>query len=191
MKIEYEATFTDVNVESIKKRLIDNGAKLVHKRFLQKRIVFHLPKGNEIDGGWVRVRQEAHGVTVSLKVISGDKIEDQKEVCIQTNSFDESATLLRSIGCREKAYQENYRELWRMGGVDVVIDEWPFLDPYIEIEGGSERLVIDVAKKLKLDYSQAIFGSVDNIYSRKYKISHATINDNTPRIVFGTKNPFV
>jgi len=191
VKIEYEATFTDVNVESIKKRLIDNGAKLVHKRFLQKRIVFHLPKGNEIDGGWVRVRQEAHGVTVSLKVISGDKIEDQKEVCIQTNSFDESATLLRSIGCREKAYQENYRELWRMGGVDVVIDEWPFLDPYIEIEGGSERLVIDVAKKLKLDYSQAIFGSVDNIYSRKYKISHATINDNTPRIVFGTKNPFV
>lgn len=191
MNIEYEATFTDVNKLDTKKRLEKVGAKLIKKRFLQKRAVFHLPKGNEINGGWLRVRDEAGRITLSLKVVDGSEIDNQRETCLEVDNFDNAINLLESIGCKQKAFQESYRELWRVDGVDVTIDEWPFLEPYVEIEGKSEKEVRSIAKMLGFNYSKAVFGSVDVIYAKKYRISRDIVNNLTPKIVFNMKNPFL
>lgn len=191
MNIEYEATFTNVNQADIKKRLEKVGAKLIKKRFLQKRVAFHLPKSNEVDGGWIRVRDESDKVTMSLKIVDGNKIHNQKEICIEVDNFDNAINLLESIGCKQKAFQENYRELWMLHNTEITIDEWPFLEPYVEIEGKSEKEVRSIAKKLGFDYSKAVFGSVDVIYAKKYGISQDIINNHTPKIIFDMKNPFV
>lgn len=191
MNIEYEATFTNVNQADIKKRLEKVGAKLIKKRFLQKRAVFHLPKGNEINGGWLRVRDEAGKITLSLKVVNGRKIHNQRETCLEVDSFNDAINLLESIGCKQKAFQENFRELWMLHNTEITIDEWPFLEPYVEIEGKSEKEVRSIAKKLGFDYSKAIFGSVDVLYAKKYGISQDVINNQTPKIVFNMKNPFI
>jgi hypothetical protein len=36
---------------------------------------------------------------------------------------------------REKSYQETYREVWEMNNeIEIMIDEWPGMSPFIEIE---------------------------------------------------------
>ena len=191
METEYEATFTNIDKQDIRERLKKIKGKLIRPEFLQKRIVFNLPKGNEIKGGWARVRDEGDKITMSLKVVDGTGIESQKEICLKIDSLEKAEEFLTILGCEKKAYQENKRELWKIAGVEVTIDEWPFLEPFVEIEGESEESVKNVAKKLGFDYQKALFCSIDTLYSNKYNLSEDIINNQTPKIVFGMENPFV
>lgn len=191
MNIEYEATFIPVEKADIRARLQAAGATLVRPEYMQRRTVFHLPKGHEIEHGWLRVRDEGDKVTMSLKVVDGDKITDQKEVCITVSDYQESILLLEKIGCRFKAFQESKRELWTLDGVEITIDEWPFLDPFIEVEGKSENEVKSVSEKIGFDWDRAKFCAIGKLYKEKYGVSLDEINNNTPRIVFGEKNPFI
>ena len=150
-----------------------------------------MPKGHEIKGGWLRVRDEGDKITMSLKVVDGASIENQKETQLVVDNFDSAVSLLESIGCENKAYQETKRELWEVDGVEVTIDEWPFLEPFVEIEGKSEEDVKGVSEKLGFDYSQAKFGAVDTLYAERYGITEDQINNHTPKILFEGKNPFI
>jgi adenylate cyclase class 2 len=191
MQIEYEATFIDIDKEAIRKKLTQAGAELVRPEFMQKRITFNLPAGHEIEGGWLRVRDEGDKITMTLKVIDGNKIEDQKETTIKVDDLNQAAQLLSKIGCRQKSYQETKREIWELDGVEIMIDEWPYLEPFVEIEGKSEQAVRTVAEKLGFDYSKALFCPTTTIYSLKYDLAEAVINNEIPRITFDEKNPFI
>ena len=74
------------------------------------------------------------------------------------------AEILTLIGMAEIRYQENYREEWHWGEIAVDFDTWPGLPTFVEIEGPHEASVRQAAVALGLDYSQARFGSVDEIY---------------------------
>ncbi len=78
-----------------------------------------------------------------------------------------------------------------MNGVEITIDEWPYLEPFVEIEGPNETAVRQVAEKLGFDWPQAKFCAVGTLYSEKYGLSLDRINNHTPRIVFNEKNPFI
>ena len=190
MDIEYEATFIDVNKDDIRKRLKVAGARLIRPEYLQRRIPFHLPKEKKKDGRWLRVRDEGYKITLSLKIIDGEKIHNQKELCLEVSSFDDAVNLLKLIGCEPKSYQETKRELWKMNDVEITIDEWPFLEPFVEVEGKSEEAVKSVSEKLGFDYSKALFCAVGKIYQMKYNIDSDEINS-LEKLVFEMKNPFI
>ena len=190
MKIEYEATFTNVDKNAVRSRLKNAGATLVRPEFLQKRIPFHLPKEKRSEDAWLRVRDEGDKITLSLKIVDGDKIEDQKELCLEVSSFDDAVALLESIGCEPKAYQETKRELWKLDDVEITIDEWPFLEPYVEVEGKSEAVVKEVTQQLGFDYLLAKFCAADSLYQDKYGLSLDTIN-HIAELKFDIKNPFL
>ncbi len=167
MQIEYEATFTNIDKDNIRKQLLQAGAQLVRKEFLQKRVVFSLPSGQEIEGAWLRVRDEGDKITMSFKIVDGDKIINQRETKLVVDSFAEARDFLLGIGCREKAYQESKRELWKIDEVEITIDEWPFLEPFVEVEGSSEIEIKNISEKIGFDYNQAKFCSVDTLYQEK------------------------
>jgi len=191
MEIEYEATFININKDEFRVKLAKVGGKLLKPEFLQKRVVFNLPKGHEIKGGWLRVRDEGDKITMSLKVVDGNKIENQKETCLEVDNFDNAISFLASIGCIKKGYQESKRELWLIDGAEVTIDEWPFLEPYLEIEAKSEKDVKNVVKKLGLNYANAMFCAVDTIYSKKYNLPEDVIDNKISEIIFDMENPFI
>lgn len=190
MDIEYEATFTNIDKNEMRTKLKKAGAKLIRPEFLQKRIVFHLPKGCKIKNGWLRIRDEGNKITMTLKVVDGMRIRDQKEINLEVSDFEKANQFLTILGCKKKAYQENKRELWELDSVEITIDEWPFLESILEIEGKSEKAVKSVCKKLELNYSKALFCAIGAIYSKKYGISEDIINNKTPKIIFKMKNPF-
>jgi adenylate cyclase class 2 len=191
MNIEYEATFPNINEDDIRARLKNTGATLIKSKFLMKRIVFELPVGHEIPGGWLRVRDEGDKITMSLKIVDGDKIESQKEICLKIDDFNEGVKFLEAIGAERKAYQESYREFWLLDEVEVTIDEWPYLEPYVEVEAKSEEEVRRVSEKLGFNYSQALFCSVDTLYNKKYGTPLEIINHHTKIITFNDPNPFL
>ncbi len=191
MHIEYEATFENVDKDAIRAKLKEAGATLVRPEFVQKRVVFNLPKGHEIPGGWLRVRNEGDKVTMSLKVVNGDKIEDQKEICLTVDDVDNAVEFLTAIGAERKAYQETKRELWRLDGTEITIDEWPFLEPFVEVEGPDEATVRAASEKAGFDYATALFCSVDTLYARKYGFEEDVFNNQSSLVVFDMENPFI
>jgi adenylate cyclase class 2 len=191
MQIEFEATYTNVDKERVRNILKAAGATLTREEFLQKRSVFRLPVGNDIQGGWLRVRDEGDKITMSLKVVDGAGITDQREVCLTVDDYQQAEVLLQTLGCNRKAYQETKREAWVLDGVDVTIDTWPFLEPFVEVEGQSEEVVKVVSEKLGFNWGEAKFCAVDVLYAEKYGVSTEVINNHTPKIIFDMDNPFL
>ena len=190
MEIEYEATFPNINKDIIRNKLQEAGATLLRLEYTQRRRVYHLPVGHEIAGGWVRVRDEGDKIMITLKVVDGEKIENQKEINIKVDNFESACELVKTLGCREKAYQVTKRELWGVDGVEVTIDEWPFLEPFVEVKGKSEEEVKAVSEKLGFDYSLALFCAVGTLYANKYGITEDVINNQTAILDFDGENPF-
>ncbi len=190
METEYEATFLDINKDEIRQRLYKEGAKLIKPEFLQKRVVFNLPE-NLRGRNWVRVRDEEDKITMTFKSIDGNKIESQKEINLTIDDFKKGIDFLETIGCQRKSYQETKREIWSLNNVEICIDEWPFLEPFVEVEGKSEKEVKAVSEKIGFDYSKAWFCAVGLIYSKRYNIPIEIISNETPKIVFNMENPFL
>ena len=88
---------------------------------------------------------------------------------------------------KEKAYQESYREIWTINDeIEFMIDEWPWLSPFVEIEWKNEDLVKKYSNLLQFNYEEWIFWAVDEIYFKELWIER-NITNNTRVITF--KNP--
>ncbi len=181
---EIEAKFLNINKDSIRNKLIEIGATLVRPEFDQKRINFQLPQEKRSDHKWLRVRDEGDKITLSLKAILGEGIFDQREISLKIDNFDSGVRLLESIGCLKKGFTFTRRELWKLLDTEITIDTWPFFEPFIEIEGLSEKSVEKVASKLGLNFQEAVFGSVGSLYQNKYNISLDEIENEVGDIAF-------
>ncbi|MBM4177237.1 CYTH domain-containing protein [Candidatus Gribaldobacteria bacterium] len=197
MQTEYEATFLNIDKDKMRDKLKELGAVLVKPEVLMKRYVFNLPQEKYKNRGWARVRDEGDKITMSFKTVNFEgvgKIDDQKEICLKIDNFENGVEFLKLLGCQEKAFQESKREVWQLHRVEICLDEWPFLEPFIEIEGLNESEVKIVSEKLGFNYKEALFCAVGTIYAKKYGkygLDEMKINNQTPRIVFEMKNPFL
>jgi len=191
MKIEYEATFPNINKDEIRERLKKAGAVLVRPEFLQKRYAVDPLDITNKKRGWIRIRDEGDKITLTHKSVEGNGIDSVKEHTLIVNNFEDAKIFLEAIGCKTKSYQETKREIWNLGEVEICLDEWPFLEPFVEIEADSEDLVKKASKELGFDYKKASFGPVSVLYSMKYNIPQRVINMEIPKITFEDKNPFI
>jgi len=192
MKIEYEATFLDIHVSDFKNKLLEAGAFLVSPEFLQRRVTLELPSEKRDANTWLRVRDEGGKITLTLKSVDGKTITGQKEILVTVSDFNETVSLLQSIGCEKKSYQESKREMWKLDDVEITLDTWPFLDTYVEIEGPNESAVQQVSGKLGLNYSEAVFDTVNAIYKSKYgKTLDELDSEILKHFTFDIKNPFI
>ncbi|MFJ6349137.1 class IV adenylate cyclase [Streptomyces sp. NPDC092046] len=163
MKHEYEAKFLNVNVNALQDKLTSLGATRALPRTLLTRKIF---ENDALDGGaWLRLRDEGTRSTLTLKqVTDSTTIDGTTEIETEVTDLHAMADILRRLGLTEVRYQENYREEWRLGEVAFDFDTWPDLPTFVEIEGPDEASVRQAADLLDLDYTEARFGSVDEIY---------------------------
>ncbi|MFG3384550.1 class IV adenylate cyclase [Streptomyces sp. NPDC047999] len=163
MKHEYEAKFLNVDVTALQDKLTALGATQAFPRTLLTRKIF---ENDALDGGaWLRLRDEGTRSTLTLKqVTDATTIDGTTEIETEVADLHAMADILRRLGLTEVRYQENYREEWRLGEIAFDFDTWPDLPTFVEIEGPDEASVRQAAGLLDLDYSEARFGSVDEIY---------------------------
>ena len=164
MKNEYEATFLQVDHAKLRERVKSLGGVLKKKRTLCSRLIFE-NDSTRSNNAWVRLRDEGDKISLTLKQVSNqDSIDGTKEIEFDVSDLEMAKELLNSIGLEQKRYQQNYREEWSLDDVLIDMDEWPELEPYVEIEGNSKEDVRRVSEKLGFKWDDAVFGSVDKIY---------------------------
>ena len=186
MKNEIEAQFLEINKDEMREKLKTLGALCTKPEVLMKRTVF-----NTGPGSFARVRNEGQGkVVMTYKNVEDDNsILGTKEVNLEIDNYENGVLFLKGCGLETKAEQETYREMWKLGDVEICIDTWPWIPTFMEIEGPSEEAVWDVAAKLGLDKSTAKFGSVDTTYQYYYGVDPDEVNYHTPKINFEMEPP--
>lgn len=184
---EIEAKFTKVDPDEIRGKLRSIGAACIHPERLMRRVTFDLAdRSLHADGAWLRVRDEGDRITLSYKRHSGRGIHDVEDITVTVDDFDQSVTLLERIGMVRKSYQETRRETWRLGEVEVTIDWWPWIEPFVEVEGPSENAVRLATKQLGFDWSTAVFGGVAPVYMDAFDVTEDFINQ-WPEYRFGPR----
>jgi adenylate cyclase class 2 len=184
MKTEIEAKFLDIDIETMRNKLKSLGASCVYPEAVIRQKIFDYPDfrlhGNS---SWLRLREENGRTILAFKKWESEGIHGMKEVEASVGSFEEMEQLLYSIGMVLKSNQEKKRELWKLDGVEFMIDTWPWIPTFIEIEGGSEEEVREAAAKLNFNWAEAYFGGAARIYNRYFDIGYEKI-DRCPEILF-------
>lgn len=184
MDKELEAKYFIEDKDFIRKRLENIGLKLIKPEFLMRRKTFDAG----IKGKWIRIRDEGDRTTITFKHIAGATIDDVFEKETTVGSFDIASEIVNQTDFKEKSFQENYREIWQNKEVEIVIDTWPYLQPYIEIEAKNIEIIRRYSKLLGFDLSKnAFFGSVDILYREQYRIPIEEFLK-IPKIVFNDRN---
>lgn len=188
MKTEIEVKFVDVDISEIQRRLRQAGAHCEHPMRLMRRQVFYLVDRNM--DAYVRVRDEGDKATMTYKQFDEIGLHGAKEVEVVVSHFEDARSILQNSGLIPKSYQETKRETWKLGEVEVVIDEWPWLRPFIEIEGDSEQAVRDTAAALGFSWDDAVFGAATEAYRQQYTdLPPDFIMDDVPEIRFDAPLP--
>jgi adenylate cyclase class 2 len=188
MKTEIEGKFLNVDFDQLRQKLTSVGAIQLQPMRLMRRSIVETPE-LEAKNAFLRVRDEGDKVTLTYKQVDEDSLTGVKEIEVTASSFDDTVALLRQVGLTAKSFQESRRETWQWGDVEVVLDEWPWLNPYIEIEGESEADVKVAAQRLGFDWSEAVFGRVTSAYQVQYPNGDASKLVSIPRVAFGEPIP--
>jgi adenylate cyclase, class 2 len=183
MKNEFEAKFLCVNKERTRASFKAAGFQLKTPECTMRRKTFDLSSIAPGRNKWGRVRQEADRVTMTVKEVLGSSINDTYEVEITVNDFDAATAFLEACNIPAKSLQENMREVWVRADIEVTIDTWPGLNPFVEIEGESEHMVRVAASELGFDFEESVFGGIDVVYEKELGIPPATLN-RLPQIAF-------
>lgn len=171
MKTEIEVKFTDVDIDDVRTRLKEAGAHLEHPMRDMKRALIEEAHHVE-EHSFLRIRDEGDRVTLTYKRHPKNDedatIDSAREIETTVGDFNATVAIFEASNWHPTTYQESRRETWILDGAEVVIDEWPWINPYIEIEAETEVIVKSVAVQLGFDWNDAVFGSVDVIYHRDY-----------------------
>lgn len=170
MNTEIEVKFLRVDPEELRKKLQAIGADCQQPMRLMHRAMIDYPDlrlKNE-HNAFIRVRDEGDKVSLTYKEFSAYSVDGAKEIETSVGSFEETIKLFERIGLVVRSLQESKRETWQLEGTEIVIDQWPWLDPYIEIEGASEADIRNIAARLDLQWEDAVFGSIMVAYRAQY-----------------------
>ncbi len=189
MKTEIEVKFVGIDIAAMRAKLEAAGAVLEQPLRLMRRQVFYLVDGDK--DAYVRVRDEGDKATMTFKRFESEGgLHGAKEIEVVVSDFGDAKDILKSSGLVPKSYQETRRETWTLGDAEVVIDEWPWLEPFIEIEGKSEEAVRAAAAALGFDWNDAVFGAVTQAYRAQYaNLPPDFIMDDVPEIKFDAPLP--
>ena len=173
MKTEFEARILDIDIGSIIKTLVRLGAKKVSDNLMKRFVYDVIPRRKD---SWIRLRFDGNKTTLTVKEMHSDKIDGTRENEIMVDDFDKTNLLLEKLGYFNKGYQENRRIRYELDGVEIDLDFWPMIPPYMEIEGKSVAEVEAVIRQLGFSPSQATSIGVLDVF-KKYGIDLESIKE--------------
>lgn len=163
---EFETKVLDIDVDSVRNTL----AKLNAKEFpevLLKRWVFIIAE-NE----WIRLRTDGSKTTLTFKKKIGSGVSETEEIEATVSDFRETAAIFSRLSFKESYYQENKRIVYTLDDSQFMIDTWPGIPSYLEVEANSEENVIKGLQMLHLSGLDVGNLSVKDVYVRYGKNLH-------------------
>ena len=175
MQQEIEAKFLHQDIEEVRKKIEAAGGHLTQKLVDVKRVNLDYPDyALDKKRAWLRVRDNGNGkvvITYKQKNAKNVAIDGVTEIEVDVAEYEQAVQIFQAIGLIEKAVQHTKREIWELDGCEIMIDIWPWVDPYIEVEAPSEAVVRATAEKLGYDWNDAKFGDVGVVYFDEYDMT--------------------
>ncbi|MFY9228286.1 MAG: class IV adenylate cyclase [Candidatus Microsaccharimonas sp.] len=170
MKTEIEVKFLNVDFDQVRATLTELGAVCEQPMRLMRRVLSQQHERTEKDNhsAFLRLRDEGDKVTLTFKEFRERSLTGASEREVVVSDFDETLAILKAAGIVFKTFQESKRETWSLNDVEIVLDEWPWLNPYIEIEGDSEEAVKAIAHQMGYSWDDAVFGATNAAYMAQY-----------------------
>ena len=180
MQKEIEAKFLNQNHDAVRAKLQGLGAICEKPMRMMRRVTMDNDKMHTVDG-FLRVRDEGDRVTITYKqfddLSSATGTYEIEALLGGGADLEKVVDIINKLtDVTRQSMQESKRETWRRGEVEVVLDEWPWLEPYIEIEAPNEKILREFAAEMGYDYDkEAVFGDVMAAYRVQYP--HLTEKD--------------
>jgi adenylate cyclase class 2 len=171
---EIECKYLNIDVSELKEKIKALGGSLKFNRTFRSYVFDYPNRSLDKDFSWLRLRDEGDAVRLAFKqrlgVVKGSNDEGMKEVEVAVGDFEKTAEIFRLLGMEVKFYEEKRRTQYKIGNVEVCIDEWPLIPPYAEIEGQSWKDVDSMALKLGFKLKDKKIFSAMQVF-KKYGIN--------------------
>ena len=162
--------YFEMNIKDFSELLSFDGKEIIKRvnssKTFNDEIKKYLINGNK----WVRLRQSNDKVELTVKHIfnkNDSSIQKVSETEINTSSFDETNRLLESLGLVKRNYQEKIRHSFVYKDAEIEIDEWPNLEPYMEIECDNDHTIDEIIRLLNFSDKEIVSLNTEELYRRK------------------------
>lgn len=163
---EREVKFYIQDLAAMADRLQATGADLVRPRVLERNLRLDTPEGALGKAARVlRIRQDDRvRVTYKDNARTEDGILARTEIEFTADNFEVTRKFFEALGYPVVMVYEKYRWVYRLGDVEVVLDEMPFGN-FMEIEAPNSTLIEGVAQMLGLDWDRRVISSYLRLFA--------------------------
>lgn len=138
-------------------------------KLLSKELIQLMKKTNENFSKWVRLRQTGDETTITIKRIVNSKgvyeLDAVHELEFNVPCIEDGKQLLEDLGYFFARHQVKMRIAYDYKNTEIVIDKWPKLPPYVEVEGPTKEEIDEVVLMLGYKLNDAIVINTDDVYS--------------------------
>ncbi len=168
---EIERKIFDIDPQEVTRKLLDLGAKKTFSGLVRVRYLDTVDAKIRNRGDLLRVRQfeDAHTEVVyktNKRIEEGCKIYD--EYTLKSESFEDATELFENLGFAVCCTYEKNRTIFKLKNAEVVIDRYPKMDPFIEIEAGDAKTIDEILNRLGLTENESSYETINELIKRKY-----------------------
>jgi adenylate cyclase class 2 len=133
---EIELKILEINENKIREKL-NSFTNKISEDVLLTTVTFSNPYNNTA----VRLRKIDNEIIFTIKVVVPDKkFKIRKEYETKVNDFEVFKRQLEILGFKQLMLQEKKRITYKYKNSEIVIDKYPDIPAYIEIEGSKEEI---------------------------------------------------
>lgn len=178
--LEVEVKFYLTDMHSYENRVRSIGATLVRARTHEVNYRFDTPDMKLArEHRVLRLRQDdATVVTYKGPTQVVDGVSIRPEIEFEVSEFEAASNLLEALGYRTSVKYEKWRTIYRLGDLEITLDEMPFGN-FTEIEGGDSAAIKKTASLLALDWKTGITNSYLLLFEHLKTSQGLSINDLT------------
>ena len=168
---EIERKIFGIDVERVKNDILVLGAQKTFEGLVK---VHYMDSGDRRihnKGDLLRVREFGGDYTeivykTNKRTEGGCKIYD--EYTLKGEKFDETVRFFELLGFETTCTYEKRRTKFVLPDAEIVIDEYPRIEPFLEIEAKNAAMVDDLVKKLNLSEHESSCETINEFLKRKY-----------------------
>lgn len=127
-----------------------------------------LKKVNKNYSKWIRLRRTGDKTTITIKRIvncCGEyELDAVRELEFEVPSIDEGKEFLKILGYYPALHQKKMRIAYDYNNTEVVLDKWPKIPAYIEVEGKSPEDIYKVVSDLGFSQKDVRVMNTDDVY---------------------------
>ena len=132
-------------------------------------IIDLMKRTNENYSKWIRLRQTGETTTLTIKKIANSKGEYDLDAVVETEfevpNVETGKSFLADMGYFPALHQKKMRIAYDYANTEIVIDKWPKIPPYVEVEGKTKEDICAVVKALGFRADDMKVMNTDDVYT--------------------------